>query len=406
MEKARQAIEAIDLNILKLLENRMDQVRQIGQYKKENNMPVNDLSREEKLLEGLKNRVHNQAYWDTVEKVYQTIFTTSKALQTDIQEINTQDTQQEVSEEFQGDLLAKFQENTVAYFGALGSYTHEAKTAYFPQTEEGQCIGFSSFEQVVAAVVEGTCQFGILPIENSSTGSIYTVYDLIGKMPIEIVGEIKRPIAHYLMAKEKTNLGKLEVVYSHHQALSQCQSYLYEKGWHQRAVDSSSDGARLASQNPNTAAIGSLGAAALYGLEIFEGPINDFGLNQTRFIIFKREGAEAKTFEATTPRVIGLSFRLKHQSGTLAEVLTVFSKRQLNLLKIESRPIGDKPFEYQFYMDFETRATQSELEGDLPAVQSNQDGAAPTPNSPVEEALQELAEKTTWLKILGSWEKA
>lgn len=384
MEQAREAIEQIDATLLMLLEKRMDQVVTIGQYKKENNLPINDLNREEKLLEGLKDRVKNRDYWEAVEKVYQEIFKTSKTMQ---------ETLKDGLEKAVDDVAAEelLQENAVAYFGAEGSYTHEAMGVYFPELLEGQGEGFSRFDEVVAAVVEGRCSYGILPIENSSTGSIHAVYDLLGKMPIQIVGEIKRPIEHYLMASRETDLEKLKVVYSHHQPLSQCQSYLYLKGWPQQPVESSSHGAQLAAQNKNTAAIGSKMAAALHGLEILEGPINDYGLNQTRFIVFQREchgdAPKSKDFseaEKTARKAIGLSFRLKHESGTLVEVLTIFSKRQLNLLKIESRPIGERPFEYQFYLDFEGLMAEEV----------------------VQEALEEIKSKTTWLKVLGSWEKA
>lgn len=392
MEQARQAIEQIDASLLTLLEKRMDQVVTIGQYKKENNLPINDLNREEKLLEGLKDKVNNRDYWEAVEKVYQEIFKTSKTMQETLKD-DLKEAVKGFQPETRSDLAAEelLQENAVAYFGAEGSYTHEAMGAYFPELLEGQGKGFSRFDEVVAAVVEGRCSYGILPIENSSTGSIHPVYDLLGKMPIQIVGEIKRPIEHYLMASRETDLEKLEVVYSHHQALSQCQSYLYQKGWPQRPVESSSHGAQLAAQNKKSAAIGSKMAAALHGLEILEGPINDYGLNQTRFIVFQREchgdAPKSKDFseaEKAARKAIGLSFRLKHESGTLVEVLTIFSKRQLNLLKIESRPIGERPFEYQFYLDFEGLMAEEV----------------------VQEALEEIKSKTTWLKVLGSWEKA
>lgn len=385
MEKARQTIEEIDATLLALLEKRMDQVVTIGQYKKENNLPINDLNREEKLLMALKDKVQNPHYWEGVEKVYQEIFKTSKAVQREINNAPRESKSHKVQTE-----------TKVAYFGAEGSYTHDAMCAYFPELEAGLGKGFSRFDEVVAAVVEGHCSYGVLPIENSSTGSIHPVYDLLGKMPIQIVGEIKRPIEHYLMGSRELDLEKLEVVYSHHQALSQCQSYLYQKGWAQRPVESSSHGAQLAAQNKKSAAIGSKLAASLHGLEILEGPINDYGLNQTRFIVFQREDLstlaeressvlkEFSTVETTARKAIGLSFRLRHESGTLAEVLTIFSKRQLNLLKIESRPIGERPFEYQFYLDFEGLMTE---EG-------------------VQEALEEIKGKTTWLKVLGSWAKA
>lgn len=379
MERARQIIEEIDATLLALLERRMDQVVTIGQYKKENNLPISDLQREEQLLVALKDRVKNPDYWQGVEKVYQEIFKTSKEMQGALQASPLKETPRPASEK------------RVAFFGAEGSYTHDAMTSYFQDLKSEEGEGFARFEAVVEAVVEGFCEFGILPIENSSTGSIHAVYDLLGKAPIQIVGEIKRPIEHYLMGRQDLNLEKLEVVYSHHQALSQCQSYLYHKGWAQRPVESSSHGAKLALENTNTAAIGSKVAAELHGLEILEGPINDYGLNQTRFIIFQREGTKPHRGTETlfegcskaSPKAIGLSFRLKHESGTLAEVLGVFSKRKLNLLKIESRPIGDLPFEYQFYLDFEGLMTEEV----------------------VKEALAALTEKTTWLKVLGSWEK-
>ncbi len=366
LEACRAAIDAIDEQLLSLLEARLAQVEQVGLYKKEKQLAVKDTSREAALLKRLEQKSTQKENWQRIAPIFKEILEVSRE-------------QQKACLAMEADLP------TVAYFGQPGSYTHEAMKRYFKTETEGQSA--QSFEAVAEAVLSGACVYGVLPIENSSTGSIHAVYDLLGQHPLRIVGEIRCPIEHYLLAQKGTGRAQVQKVYSHPQALSQCQRYLAAGGYLAEAVSSSSQGASLAAKHSETAAIGNLEAALLYGLEILDGPINDYGLNQTRFIIFKADDGTVdgtyKNGDTGGSKGIGMTFQIPNLCGKLCQVLKIFEDCQLNLLKIESRPIGERPFEYQFYMDFE---------GEL-------GGAA------VREALAQLKEQTIWMKVLGTWER-
>lgn len=368
LEACRAEIDAIDEQLLSLLEARLAQVEQVGLYKKEKQMAVKDASREAALLKRLEQKSAQKDNWKHLEPIFKGILEVSRARQQDCLK-----------------QAAQVVQPTVAYFGQPGSYTHEAMKRYFKAGAEGTST--PSFEAVAKAVLSGVCDYGVLPIENSSTGSIHAVYDLLGQHPLRIVGELRCPIEHYLLAQKGTGRAAVQKVYSHPQALSQCQQYLTAAGYLAAAVSSSSQGAAQAAQNQAAAAIGNLEAARLYDLEILDGPINDYGLNQTRFIIFQadEENASSTNQMAADDRAnsIGITFQIPNLCGKLCQVLKIFEACQLNLLKIESRPIGERPFEYQFYVDFEGKLS----------------GAA------VREALGKLKEQTIWMKVLGTWER-
>ena len=213
------------------------------------------------------------------------------------------------------------------------------------------------------------------------------MYDLLGSLPLSIVGEVRVKVEHYLLAAKGTGRASIQKVYSHPQALSQCQSYLVAAGYDSEAVSSTSRGAELAAAMPGVAAIGNLEAAKYYALEVLEGPLNDYGANQTRFIVIAADDETnsniGQKYSNEKSNGIGITFQIPNLCGKLCNVLKIFEGCQLNLLKIESRPIGERPFEYQFYMDFE-----GVLEGEL-----------------VQKALSQLKLQTTWMKVLGTWER-
>lgn len=390
----RNQVDAIDAGIVALLEERMDCSLKIGEYKEKHQMAVEDQGREACLLKSLRMKTKNEAYWEAIEVIYQEIFKVSKVAQTVINNKEEKAFSLAQTAQLCPQTAQLCPPTSVAYFGQQGSYTHEAMKRYFPNAENSQ--SYLSFETVVEAVVYGECDYGILPIENSSTGSIHAVYDLLGKEPIQIIGEICCPIEHYLMAAKGVLKADIQTVYSHPQALSQCERYLLKEGFIGERVDSSSKGASLVAPNANCGAIASMAAAKLYDLEILDGPIGDYEMNRTRFIVFEAiddnlnedKETHSKLSEnlpntAVKPTVIGISFQIPNQCGQLYQILNIFYETDLNLLKIESRPIAERPFEYQFYVDFEG--------------QLNTEG--------VQSAIHRLEAKTTWLKVLGTWEK-
>lgn len=354
--KLRKHIDDIDTQMVSLIEDRLKLIQAIGENKSVLGLPVFDPLREEKLLSKLKNQVKESENWPTVEAVYEQVLKSSR-------EVQQRDQPQ------------------YAYFGAEGSYTHGAMLKYLGK-QPLNAMGHKTFHGVVDAVVKGRADFGFLPIENSTTGSITQVLDLIGSSDVEIVGEVTCAIEHYLLAPKGLGIKGIQKVYSHPQALSQCKVYLNKHKWRRHEVSSSGQAAAMVAKHLEKAhaAVGSLSAAQQYGLEVVEGPLNDFGPNQTRFLIFARRGEQDLSHCDT----VGIRLQMPHICGQLFHVLEVFYKQNLNLLKIESRPIGDHPFEYEFFIDFEAAYGSEALKN----------------------ALEALKNLTTDLLVLGAWRKA
>lgn len=352
----RQTVDLIDLKMVELIEERLKAVKAIGETKSTLGLEVKDPAREKMLLHRLREVVKEKGNWPVVEAVYEQVLKTSRDVQSQSQP-------------------------RYAYFGAEGSYTHGAMLAYL-QKKPSIMIGHKTFQGVVEAVVNKRADYGFLPIENSTTGSITQVYDLIGRGDIEIVGEVTSAIEHYLLAPKGLKLEQVEKVYSHPQALSQCKLYLNKHKWRRHEVSSSAQGAALVAKQSHKAhaAIGSLYAASQYNLEVLGGPLNDYGPNQTRFIVFARRGEN----DLSHCDRMAVRLQIPHICGQLYHILEVFYKNQLNLLKIESRPIGNKPFEYEFFIDFEGGYGSSEIK----------------------KAMKELEKLSTDLQILGAWKKS
>jgi len=264
----------------------------------------------------------------------------------------------------------------VAYQGVPGAFSEIAVRSYFP---EGIHEAYETFEEVVEAVQYGQVAAGALPIENSSTGAIRAVYALLIQAGIKIVGEQYVPVRHCLMAKPGTTEDEIQEVFSHPEALRQCQSFLADhREWKQHAylnTAKSAERVALAAEN-SLAAIASRRAAEIYGLEILESEIQDQKTNTTRFVIVAKE--QDSDVEPTKASMI---LRVSHQPGSLFEALRVFSNHQINLMKIESHPAKEVPWEYDFFIDLE----RSPSEADFQRV------------------LAELCEKSLEYQLLGSY---
>lgn len=242
----------------------------------------------------------------------------------------------------------------IVHIGKPGSFSHvAARTQY---GADHTYIGCKSFEGVFQSVLEGNAEIGVLPIENSLAGSIYENYDLFNRYPVHIISEQYLKVQHFLLCKKSEHndlerIKKISTVYSHPKALEQCRSFFSSHDWMKPtvAIDTATSAYQVASSDDMTvAAIGSLESAHLYRLDVLVRNIEDDRNNYTRFVyITKNKGNNPQTNKCS------LQFEVKHEPGSLVRVLQVLSTHKLNLTKIESRPIHGKPFEYQFYMDFE-----------------------------------------------------
>lgn len=234
----------------------------------------------------------------------------------------------------------------IAYQGIKGANSHEAALKMFPNSE---LRDYPLFSDVFEAVESGECSFGILPVENSTAGSVSAVCDLILRYRFYIVGALDLPIDYCLAGLRQSELEDIEMVISHPQALSQCEEYTAKHGY--KAMSCSNTAvAALDTANEkrlNLAAICSYKAAEEYGLKILDNHLQDNKYNSTRFIVISK-----KLYIDDNANKVSLCFCLPHKSGSLYDMIGRFNSLGLNLTKIESRPIRDKAFEYLFYLDF------------------------------------------------------
>jgi len=237
---------------------------------------------------------------------------------------------------------------TVAFQGEPGAYSEAAGQIYAPDATLLPC---PSFEDVFGVVESGGAALGILPIENSIGGTIHRNYDLLLAHDLTIVGDLELRVVHSLIALPGTSLAQVRQIYSHPQALAQCDRYLRGlPGVEVVATYDTAGSAKLIKdrQLTDAAAIASERAAAVFGLQVLQTGIQDFADNITRFLVVASRGAEAPTRATNKTTVV---FALPNQAGALFKALSVFALRDIDLTKLESRPIPGRPWEYLFYVD-------------------------------------------------------
>ena len=263
----------------------------------------------------------------------------------------------------------------IAYQGEPGAYSEAAALRFKPSADLLPC---ETFEAVFVAVEQGRATHGILPIENSSHGTIHGNYDLLLKHELPIVGEVKQPIVHNLLALEGTTRDRLRRVFSHPQGLGQCERFLRTLDVELVPTYDTAGSAKLIRDGglADTGAIASERAAEVFGLSILKAGVQDFVDNTTRFLLVGRGPAPLGSANKTT-----IVFTVTNDPGALFKALSVFALRDIDLTKLESRPIPERPFEYRFYADL------SATRDDLPCAR----------------ALMHLAEFAPSLRTLGSY---
>lgn len=234
----------------------------------------------------------------------------------------------------------------IAYQGVPGAYSEAAALRLKPGVDT---LPRDTFDDVFAAVEERKVTHGILPIENTIGGTIHRNYDLLLEHELPIVAEVKLPIVHNLLVLEGTTLEQVRRIYSHPQGLAQCERFLRSlRDVEIVATYDTAGSAKMIKEGGLTdaAAIASERAAKVFGLEMLRTAIQDFANNVTRFLIISREGVPLGPPDKTT-----IVFTLANEPGALFKALSVFALRGIDLTKLESRPIPDRPFEYLFYVD-------------------------------------------------------
>lgn len=267
----------------------------------------------------------------------------------------------------------------VAFQGERGAYSELAAMHFFPSSTP---IPVRSFQEVIETLLSGLSDYAVVPIENSIEGSVNEVYDLLLQPNLYIIGETYQRIHHCLIAIEGNDLHSLREVYSHPQALAQCRHYITERRLSPVPVYDTAGAVKMIkeSQNKRAAAIASKRAAEIYGMEILDTGIEDRKNNFTRFYVLSTQPADTDPSGNDGTSII---FSVKHEPGSLVNILSEFAIRGINLTKIESRPTKETPWEYNFFTDFEGHIRDAK----------------------VKDVLKVIQPKTTFVKVLGSYEK-
>ena len=373
LEELREKLDGIDDQIAKLYEERMKVCEDVGRFKVGAGRKVFDRQREHEKLLDVASKVNGEFNKKGIQELYAQLMSMSRKLQY----------QQLVEAGALGRLpfiemesLDK-QNVRVVLQVVEGAYSQAAMKKYFPDNENNFHV--TTFREAMEAIEEGAADFAVLPIENSSAGAVNEVYDLLVEFENYIVGETFLPIENTLAGLPGTTLSQIERVYSKAEALMQTSRFLEKHGdWQQISVSNTAAAAKkvLKEQDHSQAAVCSAYAAQVYGLSVLAEDINDETNNVTRFIIVTNQ----KIFTPAASK-ISICFELPHQSGSLYQILSHFIYNDLNMTKIESRPVEGKSWEYRFFVDFEGNLEQ-------PGVKN---------------AIRGLREEARNLKILGNY---
>ncbi|MFH1651414.1 MAG: prephenate dehydratase [Chloroflexota bacterium] len=352
LEELRRQIDEVDTRIAELLVQRLQVAGEIGRQKQKGNQFIEDIEREQKVLEHVKDiaRPHH-INEDDIEKVYRQIMTISKHVQ-------------QVDVAFQGELGAHSEEAAFRFFGSpLKSHPCE------------------SFEEVFRVVAVQETQFGVVPIENSLEGSISRVYDLLLDSALMVCGEIEHRVIHCLIGSPEAGLDTIKKVYSHPQALGQSHNFLRHLNAELVPAYDTAGSVKMVQEmgRKDVAAVASARAAEIYGMKILAREIEDNPNNYTRFFILAKKDTPPTGNDKTS-----IVFSAKDRPGALYESLNEFATRKVNLTKLESRPTRQKPWEYNFYLDFSGHRE----------------------DKPCREALAALEKTSIFVKVLGSYPKA
>ncbi len=349
LQDYRNQIDAIDSEIVRLFMKRLEISTDIAAYKKDHGLPVADTGRERELL----NRVSDMAGEDG-EKYVRILYTTLMGLSRvhqmkQIYSFETSPLAVRIQQAIENTPQLFPERAAVACQGVEGAYSQQACEKIFSLPNIIYC---SSFDGVCRAVENGLCQYGILPLENTTAGSVNQVYSLMTQYRFSIVRSTRLKIAHALLAKKGARLEDIREIYSHQQAISQCTRFL-QSLTNVKIIPCENTAVaakKAASSDGNTtAAIASPSCASLYGLECLATSIQDNGGNFTRFICISKETEIYPGSDKTS-----VMLRVPHKPGALFQVLSRFYELGINITKLESRPIPDSDFEFTFYFDMAT----------------------------------------------------
>ena len=374
--KIREKIDKLDSQLVELLEERLEIVQEVAQFKKQTGKRIFDEEREKEVVQKNLKRVKNKELNHYIELILKDIMDSSKEYQKFKIGISTK---------YVNDLDLK--DKKLGYTGVPGSYAYEVlmnilknnKNLDVDSIEENKNIFyFNSHKELVEAVHTQKIDIGILPIENSIVGEVRDSIDLINTKNIHIIGEVRHKISHNLLGVKGSRIEDIRNIYSHDQAFMQCSQFLSKHEWHlNRMTNTAISGKYIAAEGKKeNACIANMKTKEVYGLELLKKNINNEEENYTRFFIISNEEAVIDGSDK-----ISIVTSANNESGALIGLLQIFYKYGLNMVNLKSRPRVSKPWEYYFYIDFEGNMSSEK----------------------VRIALEEMREKSNYLQILGNY---
>lgn len=350
----RRDIDEIDDKIAELFLKRMDMMEDVAEAKKGSGATVSDPARERLILSRVTNAV-GEKHEDAARLLFRTMFGITKARQRVL--LNGESEFAQTIKKAVAATSDKFPKRAlVACPGVEGAYAQQAASRMFALPT---IVYFNDFDKIFESVEKGLCPYGILPIENSAAGSVAAVYDLMQKHKFHIVRSLKLKIDHVLLAPKGTKLSDVKIIESHPHALAQCSEFFrsHSDVEMKPAINTATAAEALAAnKTPGVAVIASRTCADLYGLEIIAERIQNAALNYTRFICI------AKNPEIySDANRIGIMLSLPHKPGSLNDIISKFSAIDVNLTKLESRPVPGMDFEFRFIFEFEASVSETSV---------------------------------------------
>ncbi len=351
----REQIDGIDRQLVELFIKRMNVSAAVAEYKRENNMPVLDASRERALLEKIS-QLSGEEFEEYSRVLYSTILDVSRSYQHRRLD-GASSLYREITEALENTPKLFPARATVACQGVEGAYSQIAAERLF---EAPNIVFFSNWEKVFSAIENGLCRYAVIPIENSTAGSVKKVYDLMISHNFKIARTVRIKIDHNLLTLPGVQLSEIREIVSHEQAISQCSAFLSSLGPDVKItrVENTAKAAQMVatSGRRDLASLSSHSCALQYGLSVLRSSVQDNGNNHTRFICITNKteiypGADRTSLMVVTP----------HKPGALYRMLSKLNALGLNLIKLESRPIPDRDFEFMFYFDLEASVYSPKL---------------------------------------------
>ncbi|WP_294155426.1 prephenate dehydratase [uncultured Clostridium sp.] len=367
LDDYRMQIDEIDKEITKLFEERMNVVLNVAKHKMDNNLPIFNRGREDEVIEKNINYLENKDYAGELKDFYNDLMAVSRQLQN--RKMLEAERKNNIEELQKINIVhnKKNDDKKIGYFGVSGSFTEEAMLKYFGKVKDPKA--YDEFEDVFMAVKNDEIEYGVVPIENSSTGAIAQVYDLLYKYEFYIVGEQCIRAEQNIVGVKGTTLDDVKEVYSHPQPFAQSTEFLKcHPEWKLIPFHSTSVSAKLVSdlKEKSKVAIASKRAAEIYHLDIIKENINNQSQNTTRFIIISKNLESDEVCNK-----VSVVFSIDNKAGTLYKLLSHFAENNINMIKIESRPMEQGTWNYFLYVDFDGNIESPEVITALNLIEQN-----------------------------------